>query len=150
MHSFVYETLNRASWNHEDDKIDTLGPFSFCLSQILRGEASNQRKDVQAIEFKKLLFKEVTKSKKGKIKKVKGRTYGTTLYRGYKMRLEELDQFKAKQNAFREDGRKELFCIQGFISTSREIEVAKGFAATNFDPKDGKILVLFRIKWSDY
>lgn len=91
MHSFVYENLNRASWNQEDDKIDTLGPFSFCLSQILRGEASNRRQDSQAIEFKKKLFKEVTKSKKGKIKKVKDRTYGHTLYRGYRMKPEELD-----------------------------------------------------------
>ena len=43
-----------------------------------------------------MLYKEVTKSKKNKFKKVKDRTYGTTLFRGYKMRPEELDLFKAK------------------------------------------------------
>ena len=54
----------------------------------------------------------------------KSKEYGVTLYRGRVMSLQELEKHKEKMNKKDEDGKPELFCIQGFISTSLDLETA--------------------------
>ena len=45
MDLFVYREINKASREKDESKIDTLGPYSFCLAEILRGSASSKRRD---------------------------------------------------------------------------------------------------------
>ena len=58
MNTFVCHNANLGSWQKDESKIDTLGAYSHCLAEIIRGKASQNRKDEEAKDFKKYLFKE--------------------------------------------------------------------------------------------
>ena len=67
METFVYSSVNRGSFNNENDIIDTLGPFSYALSAILRGDASARRRDSDKIKsFREKLYFPMSSSDKMK------------------------------------------------------------------------------------
>ena len=97
MESFIYADLNRASREKDESKIQYYGAFAATLSYIIYFANMNRRNDEKLVG-------------------------STKLYRGLKMKQEELDSLYTKDSKVR---------LMGYTSTSKKYSKALGFALAN-------------------